>query len=232
MSPDYSGVFFTGTDSGVGKTQVAAALANLWHRNGVRVRPRKPVESGVELAVAEPQPRDALTLNHAAGRPDPLYRVCPYPLAAAISPERAAALEGREIDLDQVAYACVAGLEAGDLVLVEGAGGFYSPLVKDGLNADLAERLALPVVLVVEDRLGCINHTLLTLEAIERRGLEPVAVVLNRCRPHASGMDNAADLGARLGERLLVVPETDTRGGDAWTRLPGEPLEALAARLG
>lgn len=94
--------------------------------------------------------------------------------------------------------ACRAGVAAGDFVLVEGAGGFLSPLATDGLNADLALALALPVLLVAEDRLGAIHQVLATSEAIARRGLRLAGVVLNAAAAPDPGLDNAADLSARL----------------------------------
>ena len=100
---------------------------------------------------------------------------------------------GTTLTIDQLVKAAQPDRGA-DYALVEGAGGFYSPLAEDGLNADLAARLGLPVLLVAEDRLGCLNHILLTLEAIRHRGLDCRAVILNRRAEAETGTDNAADL--------------------------------------
>jgi dethiobiotin synthetase len=198
MPTPQRGLFITGTDTGVGKTRIGAAIAHHLSTGGTMVRARKPVESGAGRdATGALQPADAITLNRAAGEPDPLERVCPFPMSSAVSPQRAASLDGRPLHLAQLHAACKRGIEAQDFLLVEGAGGFYSPLCEDGLNADLAERLGLPILLVVADRLGCINHCLLTLEAIARRGLSVQAIVLNKTEPPSlltSSMDNAADL--------------------------------------
>ncbi len=196
------GVFITGTDTGVGKTRVGAALVHLLAGRGLRVRPRKPVESGCPSGPDGLLPQDAAVLRDAAGGAEPLERVCRYRLQTPLSPERAAALEGMALDLGQLHAACLVDVGSDDFLLVEGAGGFYSPLARGALNADLAGGLGLPVLVVAADRLGSLNHTLLTVEAVRMRGLALAGVVLNQ--PSAQmdpKMDNAADL-----ERWLKVP--------------------------
>ncbi|BBL72523.1 dethiobiotin synthase [Methylogaea oryzae] len=213
------GLFVTGTDTGVGKTRVAAALAQLLTQHGATVRPRKPAESGCPRKDGRLFPQDADALRLAAGALDPIETVCPYPFEPAIAPDRAARLAGRPLTIAALAAACREGVKEGDFLLVEGAGGFYSPLAEDGLNADLAVALGLPVLLVAADRLGCINHTLLCVEAISRRGLTLAGVALNRTAPAAAGlaMDNAADLGARLGRPVLNLPYREETA--AWPEL-------------
>ncbi|MBM4201123.1 MAG: dethiobiotin synthase [Gammaproteobacteria bacterium] len=233
MSPPCPrGLFVTGTDTGVGKTQVATALASLMRDRGLMVQPRKPVESGCRRIDGRLVPADALSLRTAAGLDVPLETICPYALEPALSPERAAALAGLTLGLDELANGCRGGLGAADFLLVEGAGGFYSPLAPGVLNADLAAALGLPVLLVAADRLGTIGHTLLTVEAIERRGLELAAVVLNRIRPAGDpGMDNAADLSRWLGRSVIVSGyQAPTATTDGWRALR-PVLAALAARL-
>ncbi|MGM0564663.1 MAG: dethiobiotin synthase [Pseudomonadota bacterium] len=190
-------VFITGTDTGVGKTWAGLQLLREWRRRGYRVAARKPLESGCPEGEYRGRhqrlPADALAYAELSG--ESLESVCRYRLEAALSPLRAAQLEGRRITLEEAVTACEAG--AADRRLVEGAGGFYSPLVEDGVNADLAVALAAPVLLVVEDRLGCLNQTLLSLEAIERRGLPLAGVVFNAIETspeHALGMVNVEEL--------------------------------------
>ncbi len=177
------GLFVTGTDTGVGKTQIAAALAHLLAERNLIVRPRKPVESGCQREGDRLVPEDARTLQVAARTDEPLAHICPYPLEPALSPERAAALSGKTLTLDDVQAACLKGVADTDFLLVEGAGGFYSPLVSGALNVDLAMALSLPVLLVVADRLGTIGHTLMAVEAIRQRGLTLAGGVLNRLDP-------------------------------------------------
>lgn len=193
------GIFVTGTDTDVGKTWVGQQLITRLMAAGISVHVRKPVESGWPVDIPQ---SDAWKLADAANMTDQLDRVCPYHFQAAISPVRAAALESQTLTVHQLDQTCCT-LTEDDFLYVEGAGGFYSPLVSDGLNADLAEVLKLPIVLVAHDRLGIINQVLLTKEAIERRGLELRCVVLNETSSvtKISGMDNFDDLTS-----LLDVP--------------------------
>ncbi|WP_133480219.1 dethiobiotin synthase, partial [Cognatilysobacter segetis] len=211
--PRMRGLFVTGTDTGVGKTRVATALAHALSLRGMRVRARKPVESGVD---ARTGPLDAQALREAAGAHEPLDRVCPLRLRAPLSPERAARLEGVQLDLDDLLASLRADADDG-FVLVEGAGGFLSPIARGALNADLAQALALPVLVVAADRLGTLNHTLLTIEAVRARGLAVAAVVLNA--PVAGDtreMDNAGELARWLGRPVASLPHCDAAVPAAW----------------
>ena len=247
MAAPLKGLFVTGTDTGVGKTEVAAALARLLVERGVPVKVRKPVESGCPERDGRLFPQDAARLKEAARSRETIETVCPYPLKAAISPERAARLEGKVIALADLERACLAGVGDGDFLLVEGAGGLLSPLARDGLVADLAARLRLPVLLVVADRLGCINHALLSAEACAARHLTLAAVVLNRvgtagpavahgivptatlARPCAAEMDNAADLARWLAQPVVCVPPSQ-QDEAPWMELMPH-LAALAQKL-
>lgn len=202
------GLFITGTDTGVGKTHITCLLAQQLLGAGFIPVPRKPVESGCSPdAGGQLIAADARALMQACQYPQPQSVVCPYPLQAAISPAEAARLQGEKISLAQLQQACALTdneqQNPGTRLLVEGAGGFYSPLCEDGLNADLAQRLELPVLLVAEDKLGCINHILLSLQAIESRGLEVFAVVLNQINPASSAMNNAAELSQLISQPLI-----------------------------
>jgi len=198
------GIFVTGTDTDVGKTYVASLLAAQLVRNDTRVIPKKPVESGCKNIDGELVPADALTLKQAAAFNGDLSTVCAYRFKAALSPVRAAHLENQTISIKQLTQACQ---HTGDgFLIIEGAGGFYSPLADDGLNADLAEALQLPILLVAEDRLGCINQILLTVEAISSRGLKLAAVVLNGKDPQEnSGMNNTEDLRQYIDTPIYTI---------------------------
>ncbi|HPE60940.1 MAG TPA: dethiobiotin synthase [Thiolinea sp.] len=199
------GWFVTGTDTGVGKTWIGVRLMQLLRQRGMRVIPRKPVESGwLDEQVTE---TDSWRLAASGSGFQPLHAVCPNRLQRPLSPPRAALLEGRSLQIADLAASCLKGIRAGQFVHVEGAGGFYSPLAMDGLNADLAQALKLPVLLVTEDRVGCINHVLLTLEAIRQRGLAVAGVMLNPIRAATPGMDNLQDLRTLLQVPVLRWPD-------------------------
>jgi len=226
------GLFVTGTDTGVGKTQIAAALAHLLAERNLIVRPRKPVESGCRWEGGRLMPEDARTLQAAACTDEPLARICPYPLEPALSPERAAVLSGTPLTLDDMQAACLEGVAETDFLLVEGAGGFYSPLASGALNVDLAVALSLPVLLVAADRLGTISHTLMAVEAIRRRGLTLAGVVLNRLGSHGDPlMDNATDLSCWLGQPVIVTDRFDAGTADPGWMMLRSALAALADRL-
>jgi dethiobiotin synthetase len=188
------GVFITGTNTEVGKTHTAVLLAKQLHEQGVKVIPRKPIESGCIMEDGELVPQDARALKEAAGYKGTLAEVCPYRFEPPISPVRAAHLVDKVLTTEQLVKTCLDGSEDG-FVIVEGAGGFYSPLSENGLNADLAMALQLPVLLVASDVLGCVNQVLLNAEAIKIRGLNLAGVVLNSINDNKHElMDNAADL--------------------------------------
>lgn len=198
------GVFITGTDTHVGKTCIATLLARQLQQQGVNVIPRKPVESGCLREGTELIPADAVALKNAAGYAGSLAQVCPFRFEPPISPQRAAHLANQALMTAKVAEACRQNFNPEqDFLLVEGAGGFYSPLCEDGLNADLAQVLDLPVLLVAENKVGCINHVLLNVQAIKTRELKVLAVILNQTEnieEHAL-MDNQLDL-----DNLLSCP--------------------------
>jgi len=173
------GLFITGTDTNVGKTYIACQIASELHKRGINVVPRKPVESGCELINNVLHPSDANLLLLASQSNISLNEVCPYRFEPAISPQIAARHSGEELQLQHLISACTQNVNNDDLLIVEGAGGFLSPICENTLNADLAKALNLPILLVVEDRLGSVNQTLLAINAIEKYELEISAVILN-----------------------------------------------------
>jgi dethiobiotin synthetase len=176
------GLFITGTDTNVGKTYIACLIAAELKSRGINVVPKKPIESGCDLINGNLHPRDAALLLKASQSNLSLESVCPFRFEAAISPARAAKITHQKIQLNDLIATCTADNNPeNDFLITEGAGGFYSPLCEDGLNADLAEKLKLPVLLVANDKLGCINHILLSLEAITARQLSVAAIILNQC---------------------------------------------------
>jgi dethiobiotin synthetase len=198
------GVFITGTDTGVGKTQIGVLLAKALTRKNIRVIPRKPIESGCKMIGSALIPADALALKQAARYDGELSEVCRYRFEAPVSPLRAAKISSAHVTTEQLVAACQHDDEEG-FTLVEGAGGLYSPLSEDGLNADLASALKLPVLLVAEDKLGVLNHVLLNIEALDMYGLDLAGIVLNNPNNTRDRyMDNAADLRARLDCAVFI----------------------------
>ena len=185
-----SAIFVTGTDTGVGKTAVACAIARAARRAGLRVRALKPVETGCARgADGALVPADALALAAAAGDDAPLERLCPWRLELPAAPEVAAAAAGESLALAPIAEALAAARKDADLVLVEGAGGLLVPVFPGLDMAGLAARLDLPVLVVARAALGTINHTLLTLEAARARRLRVLGVAVS----HTSSVHSHAD---------------------------------------
>jgi dethiobiotin synthetase len=194
---DDNGYFVTGSDTDVGKTYIACEIVRQLRRRGIDIETRKPAESGcVFSAAGDLLTHDAAALQQANGHQESIERIAPYRFRAALAPHRAARLENRKLYLEELVDACSRD-HPGHRLLVEGAGGFYSPLAENGLNADLASALQLPVIIVVNDRIGAVNQALMTIEAVQSRHLHVAAIVLNAVEaPADDAMDNAADLQA------------------------------------
>lgn len=181
MTIPRKGFFITASDTNVGKTWIACQLVKHLLRRGHSVKVRKPVESGCQKDdQGRLSPDDGRLLQNAAGNIETLDIITPYRYPAAVAPDRAARLKGESIHIHQLYDAVVNGCQDEDMIIAEGAGGFYSPLAEDGLNSDLARQLDLPVIIVAPDRLGGINQALLTLSAVEKENLDVHAIVLNQ----------------------------------------------------
>lgn len=202
------GVFVTGTDTGVGKTWIAAGLLAALRARRLRACGMKPVASGCVDTPQGLRNEDALRLlAESAGAP-PYERINRYAFALAVSPHLAAAQAGQYIDT-----ACIHAdlqwlAERWDFVLVEGAGGWHAPLNEQETMADLARVLDLPVVLVVGMRLGCLNHALLSSHAIEGSGLPFAGWIANLVSPDMELIEQNIDtLRRRIEAPLLgIVP--------------------------
>jgi dethiobiotin synthetase len=197
IRPDPKGYFITGSDTDVGKTYVACQIVSQLSARGIDIETRKPAESGcIESGDGTLVTHDAAALQQANANRETIERICPYRYRAALAPHRAARLEGQTVSLPALIEACSLD-DPGHCLIVEGAGGFYSPLADDGLNADLASALQLPVIIVVNDRIGAVNQALMTLQAVNNRKLHVAALILNQLEPrNDNGMDNAADIRA------------------------------------
>lgn len=217
------GVFVTGTDTGVGKTLVACGLIRQLRARGIDTAAIKPIETGVDAG----GPADAIALRHACGDRDPIDDVCPERFALPAAPSVAAAAEHRRVDRAAIRAAFERLRRSSDFIVAEGAGGLLVP-IEDGFDMlDLALEFALPALLVARAALGTINHTRLSLEIAEQRGLPVAGVVIS----HADGVVSAADeanlaaLRAMLGPGLLgEIPPLFEVEPRAW--LP-EALQAI-----
>jgi dethiobiotin synthetase len=212
------GLFITGTDTGVGKTYVAAMIARALAASGVRVGVYKPVASGCRRAGRTLVSDDAVELWEAAGRPGKLAAVCPQRFAAPLAPHLAAHAEKNRVDPKLLRAGLSAWMGKCDVVLVEGAGGLFSPVSDEDFVADLAWDFGYPLVVVAANRLGTINATLQTLisAAAYREGLPIAGVVLNDAAAadpaDASRATNRAELARLCGPPLLAhVPHAATR---------------------
>ena len=197
-------LFITGTDTGVGKTFVACALAAALRARGPRVGVMKPVETGV---VREPE--DAVALRAAAGDPAPLDDVCPYRLRAPLAPPVAARLEGVTIDVERLIALVQRRAREVDVLLVEGAGGLLVPVVGSVTWAEIAARLALPLLIVAANRLGTVNHCALTARVAAAAGLVARGFVLSQ---PAATTDESAATNADTIATLTGLPVFATLG--------------------
>lgn len=202
----HTSYFITGTDTEIGKTYATASLAASLKQQHphLRLAVRKPIASGaIQNTKGDWVSEDALRLQDASGSTEPLETINPYLFEAPISPERAIRQAGQNIFIRDLAQACQTN--NADVTLVEGAGGFCSPLALGGTNADLAEQLQAPVILIVGNRLGCLNHAYLTLEAIERRGLSVAVIIMNDLSDQAD-RENLNDLRQATHIPCLHLP--------------------------
>ena len=201
-------LFVTGTDTGVGKTVVSAAMLHAFRAHGRRAVGMKPVASGCERAPEGWRNEDALALQAASDPRPPYDDVNPYALPAPLAPEIAARDAGVDVQLGVLVSAFERLHPLADMVLVEGVGGWAAPLTATLDQRHLVQELRLPVVLVVGMRLGCINHARLSARAIQEDGARLVGWIANEVDPVMARRDeNFALLSARM-----PVP--------CWGRLP------------
>jgi dethiobiotin synthetase len=213
------GIFITGTDTGVGKTMVTAALAAFLRVEGYDVGVMKPVHTGcrdpyshrASAQASDRPPPDTAVLMRAARVRDPVELVTPYRLRRPLSPLAAARAEARSIDLRRLRMAYRALVRRHQIVLVEGVGGLLVPLTATSMVADLIGAWELPVILVARAGLGTLNHTLLSIESAKRRGLTIGGIILNHARPtrqsHAIGRARRARHDSSVGGNVVLLRE-------------------------
>lgn len=212
--------FVTGTDTEIGKTLCSSALLYALAQQGKRSLGLKPIASGAELRDGIWHNEDVDSLIAASSVQADRNLVCPYLMQTPAAPHIVARNEHVTISLPQIVANYQQATALSDAVIVEGVGGFCVPLDDEHDTADMAQQLALPVILVVGLRLGCISHALLTAEAIRARGLRIAGWIANTVNPDMLYLqDNVAALEQRLGAPLLgQIP-----------RLTGSATEQVAA---
>ncbi len=200
------GLFITGTGTGVGKTFVAAAIARAAAKCGVRVGVYKPLASGCTMVNGRLESDDARNLWESAGRPGTLEAVAPQRFQLALAPHLAAQHEGRQVDSGLLRRGLAYWQQNSDIIIVEGAGGLFSPAGDDELVADLALDFGLPLIVVSKNVLGAIHHSLCAILAAQayRGGLAVAGIVLNS--PGESAADESLDSNAREIARRSATP--------------------------
>lgn len=196
-------LFFAGTDTDVGKTYVASLAARVIVANGINLGVYKPVASGCQTEQGQLIAEDAVSLWKAAGKPLSLEQVCPQRFKAPLAPPEAAALEKTQVDAEKIRDGIKIWEQNSELVIVEGAGGLFSPLADGMLNIDLAQQLNAPVIVVAANRLGAIHQTLATCEAAATRGIQPMGIVL--CDPTGTA-DDSANSNSEQIQKYCSVP--------------------------
>lgn len=174
-----SGYFITGTDTGVGKTLITAALAGFWRRQGRRVGAMKPVETGVSEEGPFAEGSDARLLDQFSGSSQKPETVCPYRFSLPLAPSVAARQTNREIDIGRIEQAFQSMQGETDRQLVEGAGGILVPINEQVDTGQLVQRLGLPLLIVARAGLGTINHTGLTIHYARSLGIPIAGVILS-----------------------------------------------------
>lgn len=193
-------VFVTGTDTEVGKTRVSVALIELLQQQGLTVAGMKPIASGCDITSEGLRNDDAVKLSQQSSVDLPYDLINPYAFEPAIAPHIAADQAGIKIDLNIIRQNYKQIQQQVDAVVVEGAGGWLVPLNNTQTIADLAVCLDLPIIMVVGIRLGCINHALLTVKAIESTGLKLQGWIAN----HIEFSEQSSEIMQTLTQQIVV----------------------------
>jgi dethiobiotin synthetase len=221
-----AGIFVTGTDTGVGKTRVACALLRAFALSGLRAVGMKPVATGCRVDAPDRENEDVASLIAASNVRVPVDLINPYCFEPAIAPHLAAQQAGSSISMARIRECYLALTSLADRVVVEGAGGLLVPLNEREDFGDLVRILELPVLVVVGMRLGCLNHALLTAEAIQSRGLRFAGWVANQLQSQMPQFEqNVQVLRERLEAPLTGIIPFGSDGGAATVALDLDLLE-------
>ncbi len=231
------GVFITGTDTGVGKTMIAAGILRALMRNDIKAGAMKPIETGCVRTGDRGQvtgdliPADALFLSRIAGMDDPVNVVAPVRFAHPLAPMVASELEGKPVDLETLFHSFAALVQKYEFLVVEGAGGLMVPIkMLNGSStyymADLIKELDFPAVIVARAGLGAINHTLLTVTHAIGKGIGVRGVIINSTGPAGNAMAERTNPGVL--QRICPVP---VLGIVPYYNAPYDIIDAVADAL-
>ena len=193
-----TGFFITGTDTGVGKTFVAAGLIRAMREQGLDVCPMKPAETGCRVNKGRLISADTLKLIQASGVDEPIDLINPYRFRKPLAPSVAVELEGGNFKKRVVVDAYKQLAKKYEIIVVEGAGGIMVPLYKRYLFLDLVKDLNLPLMIVARSGLGTINHSLLTIEAARKKGIKILGVVMN------SAVKSKKDISCKTNPEVIA----------------------------
>jgi dethiobiotin synthetase len=218
-------IFITATGTDVGKTFVAASLIRLFRQMGRAVEAIKPIVSGYDPARAEASdPGRLLTALGFAATPESVELISPWRFREPLSPDLAATLEGRSIDVDQVVAFCQGAVERRhDILLIEGVGGIMVPLDDHRTILDVMMALRLPLILVTGSYLGTISHTLTALDSLFRRDMNLLATIVSETPGSHVPLDEVVATIARFTEPVIGLPRPSPAG-----RGPSDPDPSAA----
>jgi dethiobiotin synthetase len=198
------GIFITGTDTGVGKTVIAGALAIALKGMGYSVGVMKPVETGCKKSGKRLIPSDAIFLKKASGSRDSIDLINPYRFKTPLAPAVASELEGVKIYISRILRSFKLLKKRHDIVIVEGAGGILVPIDKDYFFLDLIRDMGIPIIIVARPGLGTINHTLLTIRCAHEYGVPVIGFIINHAKN--SRPDPSEKTNPLVIKRLSNVP--------------------------
>jgi len=212
-------LFISGTGTDVGKTFVTENLIYLLKAKGFTVSPYKPIETGCKKNKSKLIPSDASKFYKLIDKEIDIDLINPYRFQQPISPNRAIRLANKKIFIDDYISRSKL-LPKNDYLIVEGAGGLYSPISTDGYNIDLIKKMKIPTVLVAKDEIGVINNILLSLDLLKKYKISVLAIILNKINSlQPNGMDNHKDMKSLTKIPLIQIGNTKTKNFKEFSKL-------------
>jgi dethiobiotin synthetase len=212
-------LFISGTGTDVGKTYVTENLIYLLKAKGFTVSPYKPIETGCKKNKSKLIPSDASKFYKLIDKEIDIDLINPYRFQQPISPNRAIRLANKKIFIDDYISRSKL-LPKNDYLIVEGAGGLYSPISTDGYNIDLIKKMKIPTVLVAKDEIGVINNILLSLDLLKKYKISVLAIILNKINSlQPNGMDNHKDMKSLTKIPLIQIGNTKTKNFKEFSKL-------------